>query len=265
MFSTANSANCIWIRRETDPPDRGRKNTARTSVWKGDVQQMNNYSNALVDKSVRLIDNGTQTILSANMYNLILGCVVMYGLIVNVLMCHYLAPVIMGINPITLFLGYLVLVIAGVIITYKSDRPIISFLGYNLVVVPLGAVLTVALQGYESSVVFKAFFMTAVITAVMMVAATLFPGFFAGLGKMLFIGLIGILLAQLLSMFLNIGMTPVAWAAAILFSLYIGYDWVKAQMYVKTLDNAIDSALDIYLDIVNLFLNLLRIISNNND
>lgn len=54
--------------------------------------------------------------------------------------------------------------------------------------------------------------------------------------------------------------------AAAIFSLYIGYDWVKAQMYVKTVDNAVDSALDIYLDIINLFLQLLRILgSKNND
>lgn len=226
---------------------------------------MNDFSNSLVDKSARLIDTGTQTILSANMYNLVIGCVVLYGVVVNALMCHYLAPAILSINPIALIIGYFVLVIAGVFITYKFDQPLISFLGYNLVVVPLGAVLTVCLQSYDTGVIFKAFFLTAVITAVMLVAASLFPGIFAGMGRVLFVGLIGVILAQLLSIFLNIGTSLLAWIAAVLFSLYIGYDWVKAQMYVHTMDNAVDSALDIYLDIVNLFLNLLRIFGRSND
>ena len=226
---------------------------------------MNNNSNALLDKSVRLIDTGSQKILSANMYNLVLGCVVLYGVIVNALMCRYLAPAIMDIHPVALLVRYFVLVIIGVIITYKSENPLVSFAGYNLVVVPLGAVLTVCLQGYDTSLIYKAFFLTAVITAVMLVAATLFPGVFAGMGRMLFAGLLGVIAAQLLSLFLNMGMTLISWVAAVLFSLYIGYDWVKAQMYVKTLDNAVDSALDIYLDIVNLFLHLLRIVGNGDD
>ena len=83
---------------------------------------------------------------------------------------------------------------------------------------------------------------------------------------MLFIALIGLVIAQLLCMLFNIYPTIISWVAAAIFSLYIGYDWVKAQMYVKTVDNAVDSALDIYLDIINLFLQLLRILgSKNND
>ena len=52
---------------------------------------------------------------------------------------------------------------------------------------------------------------------------------------------------------------------AVIFALYIGYDWVKAQQYVHTLDNAVDSALDIYMDIINLFLRVLMILGRNND
>ena len=51
----------------------------------------------------------------------------------------------------------------------------------------------------------------------------------------------------------------------VIFALYIGYDWVKAQQYVHTLDNAVDSALDIYMDIINLFLRVLMILGRNND
>ena len=49
---------------------------------------------------------------------------------------------------------------------------------------------------------------------------------------------------------------------AVIFSLYIGYDYWKAQQYPKTVDNAVDSALDIYLDIINLFMRILSILGN---
>ena len=52
-----------------------------------------------------------------------------------------------------------------------------------------------------------------------------------------------------------------AWIGAIVFSVYIAYDFHRSQMYPKTLDNAVDSALDIYLDVINLFLKVLRILA----
>ena len=53
--------------------------------------------------------------------------------------------------------------------------------------------------------------------------------------------------------------------SAVIFSLYIGYDWLRAQEKVKTLDNALDCALDIYLDIIVVFLKLLKILSRNQE
>ena len=48
-----------------------------------------------------------------------------------------------------------------------------------------------------------------------------------------------------------------------IFSLYIGYDYQRAQFYPPTVDNAVDCALDIYLDIINLFLDILRILARS--
>ncbi|MDA3846221.1 MAG: Bax inhibitor-1 family protein, partial [Vallitaleaceae bacterium] len=50
------------------------------------------------------------------------------------------------------------------------------------------------------------------------------------------------------------------WIVAIIFCGYIGYDWGRANMIPKTLDNAIDSAAALYMDIINLFLRVLRIL-----
>ena len=49
------------------------------------------------------------------------------------------------------------------------------------------------------------------------------------------------------------------WGGVVIFTLYIGYDWARAQAFPKTANNAICSAADIYVDIINLFLLILRL------
>lgn len=220
---------------------------------------------SLSNKKERMYDNGLGTIISARMYNLVIGAVIVYGVFVNALICRYMAPFFYSMNWLVLLIGYFVLCMVGISITYKSRNPLVSFIGYNFVVVPVGAVLSVALQGYSSAVIFEAFVITTGITLTMMFVSTMFPGTFAGMGRMLFVGLLGLLVAQLICMLFGIYPQVISYVAAVIFSLYIGYDWVKAQMYVKTVDNAVDSALDIYLDIINLFLRILSIVGNRSD
>lgn len=227
---------------------------------------MSNGISSFSNKQDRMYSDPSDAIVSDRMYNLIVGGVIVYGVLVNAVIVKLMGPAFISMNPLLLLIGYFVLCIAGCTITYRSNDPLISFGGYNLVVLPIGAVLSVCLQGYDQSVIFQAFLMTTIVTAVMLVASSAFPGTFAGMGRMLFIAVIGLVIAQLFCMLFNVYPTAISWVAAAIFSLYIGYDWVKAQMYAKTVDNAVDSALDIYLDIINLFLQLLRIFgSRNND
>ena len=214
---------------------------------------------SLSKKEERLIDDGTPVI-SDRAYNVTIGLVVLYGIVVNALLCNYCTDFVMSINPVVLLIGYIVLVIAGSVIAYSSKNPAISFLGYNMIVLPLGAVLTVLVREYDSDVVFHAFVMTALITAIMLVAATIWPEFFIKLGGVLFIGLIGIIIANLVfGLLFRWDTGIIAIASSALFSLYIGFDWCKAQKYVMSLDNAVDSAIDIYMDIILLFTYLLQI------
>lgn len=201
--------------------------------------------------------------ISVRAYNLILIGTVLYGLAINALLCResIVYFVFERVNPIVFFILYFVCVIAGVVIAHRSDNPVISFLGYNLIVVPMGIVVAeaVVLGGYSPSVVWDACVTTAGMTVIMAAAGILFPQFFAKIGSILIFGLVGVLLGFIISFFIpgvNIAITILA---AGLFSLYIGYDVYRSQQFPRTVDNAIDSAIDIYVDIVNLLLNLLRI------
>ena len=216
-------------------------------------------------KQARMFNPSNAEVLDARTYNLTIGGVVLYGIIINVLMCYYLAPQILAVNPLVLLIGYFILAIAGSVLTYKSDSPVISFIGYNMVAVPVGAVLTVCVQSYSSTVVFQAFLLTAVITGVMLALATAFPGVFAGMGRMLFAALLGTLAAAIVCMIFSISTIILSWVFAVIFALYIGYDWVRANSVQRTTANAIAAASALYLDIINILLRVMRILARARD
>ena len=85
--------------------------------------------------------------LSERTYNLVLGACLLYGFVVNALMVKFLSPFFMEMNPLIFLIGYFVLCFAGIFMS-RSTKPSISFLGYNLVVVPIGALLAVCLPYY---------------------------------------------------------------------------------------------------------------------
>ena len=197
-------------------------------------------------------------------YNMYLGGVIAYGLLINIILCHRFADLMLTINPLLFYVGYFISVIAGTIISSKSNSPLISFLGYNLVVVPVGMVVSTSIYyygGISSYIVLQAIVYTAGITCVMICLSILFPDFFSQLGGLLVGGLLGLVIVEIVFLFLGVTQSITAFVGAAIFSLYIGYDYWKAQQYPMTVDNAVDSALDIYLDVINLFLRILRIIA----
>ena len=202
--------------------------------------------------------------LSNSHFNLALGGFLLYGVLVNVVISFVLSTHIFTPEQIIAVLVLsLVCGIAGVFVALKNDELIVSFLGYNMLVIPFGLMISFVVQSYAPGVIFEAFLLTAIIMAVMMIAAGVKPDWFRGMGTMLFIGLIGLIIAEVVCLFMGISPTWVSAFSACLFSLYIGYDWVRAQEGPKTLDSAIDNALNIYLDIINLFLDLLRLLGDN--
>ena len=206
-------------------------------------------------------------ILSDKMYNVSLGATILYGLIVNIVLCLALEDRMSHVNPIILLIGYFVSCITGILMSSRSTNPGISFIGYNLIVVPVGLVLSITISSYAKAdlgfVIGQAVVLTTAITFTMIGLSIAFPRFFSGLGKLLFACLLGLIVADIVSLIFFPGASnALAWIGAILFSLYIGYDYWKAQQYPKTLDNAIDSAIDIYLDIICLFIRILEILGN---
>ena len=105
-------------------------------------------------RAERMIYNPEDTILDDRTYNMALGGSVMYGLILNIIICVTLGnrlTVAIYKNPMIalyLIIGYVVCAIAGVLMSSKSKSPVVSFIGYNLVCVPLGLVLSLTVSSY---------------------------------------------------------------------------------------------------------------------
>ena len=207
-------------------------------------------------------------LISARAYNGTIAVVLLWGLLANYLLCEFVGTSIFTVNPIALLVGYMVLAFCGIIISSRSRNPLISFLGYNLVVIPFGLVITLMVETYGgigSKVVSDAFLYTLLISIGMMACVMIAPDFFSRLGGTLAGVLIGLIVCEILLLIFGVKQQITDWLVAGLFCLYIGYDIHRAQQFSFTLDNAVDSALDIYMDIANLFIRILSILGKRRD
>ena len=82
------------------------------------------------------------SIVSDRVYNLVIGLTLLWGFGVNYLMVKSIPfETVAGINPIVFFVGYLASCFFGVYLYRKSSNPLVSFIGYNFVVVPFGLII----------------------------------------------------------------------------------------------------------------------------
>lgn len=216
------------------------------------------------DKIARLgLQEGVNEI-SVSRYNLIIGLVMMWGIALNVVSVITASSFFIEFlisHPFWFFISYFVLIFGGSFIANASNKPIVSFLGFSLVAFALGGVLSVVVPMFSLAIVIKAFCLTGIVTFLMLTASQLYSNFFLSLGRTLFFALIVGLIAEVVATFVfGYAGSAFDWIFVILFSLYLGFDFAKAQIYAKTVDNAIDSALDIYMDIVILFMRILSIL-----
>ncbi len=203
--------------------------------------------------------------LSPGVYNLVIGLMLLWGFGLNYVMVKTIpVSTLAGINPIIFYVGYFVLAFGGAFLFRKSTHPFLSFVGYNMVVVPFGVIINLVVSRYDPAVVLEAVQITGLVTLVMMVLGTLFPKFFSRIAVALAISLLVVILVELANIFFfKKDLAALDWIVALIFCGYIGYDWGRANQIPKTLDNAIDSAASLYMDIINLFLRILRILGRS--
>ncbi len=246
----------------TDPKDDRRRDAAKVAANSGLV------IGAAARQARMKAPYDQNELISTRSYNAIIVGVLLWGLLINALLCAYAVDFVESIDPIVFLIVYLVCAFAGIRMAGKSRNPLISFIGYNLVVIPFGLTITILVNAYggiSSAIVRDAFVYTILISLGMMSMVMISPDLFSKLGGALLGCLIGLLICEIFLLIFRFNQVVTDWIAAWLFSLYIGYDIYRSQQFPKTVDNAVDSALDIYLDIANLFIRLLSIMGRRRD
>jgi FtsH-binding integral membrane protein len=201
--------------------------------------------------------------ISATQYNLTIGLVLAWGFGVNWAMVTQIDPqVFLSVPSLAFGIAYFASVIAGTMIYQRSDNPVISFVGYNLVVLPLGVLLARFLPFVDPLVIGQAFQATAGVVMIMTAVSTMKPQFFLKLGSTLFVAFIAAFIVEF-GFIIFSGRAPAIfdWIFVLIFSGYVGYDWARAQSLPKTLDNAVDCAAALYVDIVILFIRMIQLFS----
>ncbi len=201
-------------------------------------------------------------IISASTYNLVIGLVLCWGFGINWWMVKTIDPMLFaGIHPLVFFIVYLASCFFGAYLFNRSQDALVSFIGYNFVVIPFGVVVNLVVHQYDPALVLSAMRITGLVTAVMMLLGTLFPQFFRKLAGTLTIALLAVIVVELFEIFvLKTHHGIIDWIVVLIFCGYIGYDWARANNIPTTFDNAVDSAAELYMDIINLFLRILRIL-----
>lgn len=152
--------------------------------------------------------------------------------------------------------------IAGIVMmgsAKKSQSVGLSLAGYALFVLSFGFTTSTALLYYSVDTISTAFLATAGIVATFACLGVVFPSFFEKIQGVLFAGLLGIVIVELVMALFGVSQTWVDFAVIVLFCGFIGYDFNHAMSDEPTLVNAVYNASELFLDIINVFLRLLQI------
>jgi hypothetical protein len=181
-------------------------------------------------------------------YNLIIGFVLLWGLAFNWYTVNEigLSP-LEGFSDVQLFFGYVGCVAAGTLFYTYLDHAVYSFVGYNLIVLPLGLFILRFMPWIEPEIVGHAFQATSSVVVLVSATASLSPKYGA---RFLFALLAGLMVQWGFVLFegWSVGVFDCVFLS--LFCGYIGFDWAKAQQLTKTWDNAVDAAAAIYMDVI---------------
>jgi len=204
----------------------------------------------------------TDPIISPALYNLVIGLTLCWGFAINWFIVTNIDPAaIARLNPWVFFIGYFASCFFGVYLFNSSTNPVVSFAGYNFVVIPFGLIVNLIVSRYDASLVSEAIRITGLVTIAMMCLGSMFPAFFQKISGALTIALLAVIVVELIEVFLfGIHHGILDWIVVLIFCGYIGYDWGRANRIPKTVDNAVDSAAALYMDIINLFIRILRIL-----
>jgi FtsH-binding integral membrane protein len=144
---------------------------------------------------------------------------------------------------------------------------VIAFLLYSAVT---GVILSTIFAIYDMSIILKVFGITSVTFGIMAVLGYTTKTDLTKFGRLMMMGLIGVVIATIINFFMNSPMLHyiISYIGLAVFIGLTAYDTQKIKAYALIPDAemrkkaSISGALDLYLDFINMFLFILRIFGN---
>lgn len=209
-----------------------------------------------------------ERIISGEKFNTYIGLMLLYGFAVNAILCFVLTDWVLAfmekrlILVIVMYFGGLFI---GSAICNRAKSAVVGFIGYNIIILPMGIFLTPFFASVGFETVRYAFCVMGVCMLLMIGLAQVYPSFFKSIGRMLFTCLIIGIIGEVIMWCVNLSSGILDFIFIGIFLGYIGLDWARAQEEEKTVNSAIRCAYMIYVDLINLLLRLIRIIAKNRD
>ncbi len=131
-----------------------------------------------------------------------------------------------------------------------------------------GLLLSSIFLVYTSASIFSTFLIAALLFAVMAAYGATTKQDLSGIGSMMFMALIGLIIAQVVNIFMHNSAldSVISYAGVLIFVALTAYDMQKIKQIGQSVgynpNYAVTGALALYLDFINLFLYLLRILGD---
>lgn len=170
-------------------------------------------------------------------------------------------------NYLPLTIGSFVVAIVGIVMMGRaraSQSVVLAGVGYAIFVLSFGFASSTALIGYTGETISSAFLATAGITATFACLGVAFPRIFERIQGGLFAALLGLIVVEIVMMFMGVDQSWIDFAVIVVFCGFIAYDFHRAMEDEPTLVNAIFNACNLFLDIINVFLRVLSIFGRRN-
>lgn len=147
----------------------------------------------------------------------------------------------------------------------RKMQPTTAKILFGLYSFVTGLTLSTIFIAYRIDSIVMVFGITSLMFAIMAMIGTITNIDLTKLGSILLMGLIGIIIASIINMFIgsqafDLGITIIG---IVIFTLYIAYDVQKVKYMTQTLEEdkaAILCAFELYLDFINLFIKLMRLL-----
>jgi len=205
--------------------------------------------------------------MGTRIYNLVIGLMLCWGMVINWLGAENLhSAIIANVDPLLFMLGCLCICCVGALLIKTSTQLLITFLGYNFVVVFFGLSISFLAHSYDPVLVPDMLRLVVLATIIMTVCSAILPKYFEKFFGGLIIAVMAVVsIAAIEILLLNRQHRIIELFVALAFCGYIGIDWGRANRIPRTLPNAVDSAAAVYMDIINLFLGLVRILAKRKE